>query len=173
MNKLIQWIQIGNWLSTTYRENTATDGATVAAIGGVSLPAAVAAILVTLSKVKPDLGLTSELIATITGIVGAAATQVVPIVQHWFAQRKATRAAAGVAGCAPVVEAMRAAEPKPGPVPSVITLDTEIYKYKMGEGFHFATDSVRTVRKALDNEVRYVMFSSDGAVVDLQSLPLK
>jgi len=91
MKALLQWIQIGNWLSKSYRENASTDTATV--VGGVSITAAVAAVLTTLAAVKPNLGLTAELIGTVTALVGGAASQIVPAVKNWIDQRKAKRIA--------------------------------------------------------------------------------
>ena len=86
MKALLQWIQIGNWLSKSYRENASTDTATV--VGGVSITAAVAAVLTTLAAVKPNLGLTAELIGTVTALVGGAASQIVPAVKNWIDQAK-------------------------------------------------------------------------------------
>lgn len=95
MKAFIQWIQIGNWLSTSYKANASTDQATV--VGGVSVSAAVFAVLATLAQAKPDLGLTMDLIATVTALVGATASQVIPWIKNWFDQRAAARQAAAKA----------------------------------------------------------------------------
>lgn len=91
MKALIQWIQIGNHLSTSYKQNASTDTATV--VGGISISAAVFAVLTTLAVMNPALGITAELIATVTAIVGGTGSQVIPWVKHWFDQRAAVRQA--------------------------------------------------------------------------------
>jgi len=91
MKALIQWIQIGNWFSTSYKQNASTDTATV--VGGVSISAAVFAVLYTLSQVKPDLNISAELITTVTALVGGTASQIVPWIKHWFDERNAKRSA--------------------------------------------------------------------------------
>ena len=164
---IMQYLQFGNIASTSYKENAATNGYTAAAIGGVSVPAVVYAALHGLAYLKPELGLTDTLIATVTAIVGAGATQVIPWIQHLLDMRKAAKAAAANADLAVNPQAFPFLKPSDPPTdPSAlppITDDTLIVSYLTDNGMHASgklTNTIGKVRKDFPNLVSAV--TTDG-----------
>lgn len=85
--KLAKYIQAGNVASKKYADNAATDTYTV--VGGVSLSATVAAVLVALRTIYGNaFPVSDELIATIVGGVGIAGSQIIPYITHWIESRR-------------------------------------------------------------------------------------
>ena len=141
--KIIQWLQAGN-LIKSYNDNPATDKWTGAVIGGVSIPGTTWAVLSAVALFVPAVG---AWVTPMTGLAGLAATQIIPIVQHYMQKRAAAKQAAAQADLA----LLPAFAPTPVLTGTTLTVpndDTPIISYTTPNGMHAATGPVKTLGQA-------------------------